>query len=255
MKKILSFVALIILTCGIVSARTTKNSRGGNDWDTSIHTIGFNIPIQSQLWTYKTDKAFGTNFDKKYEVEYDISSVGFNFMYNHLYVKKNHFSRFIDVQIGWTSFKIDEFKFNDVKFNLSDMVDPTELSGFSTRYMFGYGGAPLNLDKVVLAIHGTFGADMKIATAENTKGSLKSEALFLGLSTFIGANVQCSVRLAGSFGLTAGMHMYTNLVGFGVGGWTETNTVTGKEENNKDSSLINPGRFNIDLKFGICFMF
>ena len=248
MKKIFVALAAAILSVGIAFADDAG--------ERSIHWLGFNIPVQNQTWSYTEDHYFEDDYNTNLDWEYDITTVGFNIFYNHLKVNDNRFSKILDVQLGYNSFDVTEWTVED-KVPADYAIWPNDLNAFNMRYMFGLGGAPLNIDRVVLAIHGTFGVDMKIAHGSDTYMGFDIDSTFFGLSTFIGANVQCAVRLGDSIGLSAGMMMYTNLFGVGIRNYSvdsDLGDIIG-DDSDTVAALIEPGQFNIDFKFGVCWVY
>ena len=235
MKKILAFFAGALLSLGLAFADDAG--------ERSVHWFGFNIPIQNQTWWYTDDEFYGLTLKDEYDINLDFSSVGFNVFYNHLSVSDSRFSKIIDVQFGFASMTWDELEIDGNSGSISSSFP--SLSGPSTRFMFGIGGAPLNIDRVVLAIHGTFGVEGRVLTG-STNGS---DITAVDFSTFIGFNTQAAFKLTDSFGLSAGMHMYTNLFGFGVlsADWGS--------DSNAEFMLVKPGCFNIDLKFGVALIY
>ena len=226
MKKIFVALAAAILSAGIAFADDAG--------ERSIHWFGFNIPVESQPWSRTEDD---------YDYDFDADFVGFNIFYNHNTVGDNRFSKIIDCQIGYSS---------------GDGYGSADFGGLDTRFMFGLGFAPLNIERVVLSVNGTFGVDLKFLTAEESAYYYDYDYTLFGLSTFIGANVQCAFNFGSSFGLSAGMHMYTSLFGVGVSTWDRTATYSSSKYTDDDDGdvwLIGPGGFNIDLKFGVVLMY
>ncbi|MBR1721240.1 MAG: hypothetical protein IJ727_01945 [Treponema sp.] len=225
MRKFLFTITALLCLAGTSLAAENAGAR-------SVHTIGFNIPIQSQTWEYEAYRSELGDYD----VELDMSLVGFDFFYNHLSVSDSRFSRFIDCEIGYASMSVDKQRLEN-----SSSIDPDmgKLTGFDTRFLFGIGFAPVNLEKFILAIHGTFGVSLTVV--EGKQNGITSEAV--SFNTFLGANAQGAFRLSDTFGLTGGIHMYTNLVGGGVFAYDI--------DDSGESCLIKSGDFNIDLKFGI----
>ena len=224
MKKLLSLVATAVLACGIAFADDAG--------ERSIHWLGFNTAIENQNWKYDDD------------LDFDISFFDFNIFYNHNSVGDNRFSKIVDVQLGYQSASPDvRFGGNNNAFWMPDF------GGFNTRWMFGLGFAPLNIDRVVLTVNGTFGIQMSILTASETYWGYDFDATLFGLGTFIGANCQCAVRLGDSIGLSAGIHLYTNLFGFGFMSYD----YGGKDDG--DVYAIMPGKVNADFKFGVAWIY
>lgn len=256
MKKILSVIFASLLLFGVAFA----DDAGAR----SVHWLGFNIPVQNQTWSITADKVGDFDFSSSGDIEFDLFSSGFNIFYNHLKVKDNRFTKIVDVQLGYTNITIDDWTKDGQSIYLTSdnvaLAQPTSASGFDTRWMFGIGAAPLNIDRVILAVNGTFGVNMKIATGSDSyyssyyRSGYDIDSVFWGVSTFIGANVQCAVRLGDSFGLSAGMHMYTNLLGVGIGGWKYSSSSSDSELKTYTAYVIMPGRFNIDFKFGVCWI-
>jgi len=175
---------------------------------------------------------------------------------NHLQVRENRFSKIADVQFGYETLKMKDVKASYGGYTVNAGDSDVKFKAFNTRFMFGIGGAPLNTERVILAVHGTFGFSMKIGgNTENgtiSGYSYEMKETLFGFNTFLGANCQCQVKLADSFGLTAGLHMYTTLVGFGVD--TVKVTAAGESESESDGYAIIPGGFNVDFKFGVCWI-
>ena len=224
MKKFLFTIAAMLCLAGNSLMAENAGAR-------SIHSIGFNIPVQSQTWEYEAYRTELGDFD----VELDMSLVGFDFFYNHLSVSESRFSRFIDCEIGYASMSVDKMHMN----NYSTISPDLKMSGFDTRFLFGIGFDPVNLERFILALHGTFGVALTVVNKE--ENGITSEAV--GCYTFLGANAQGAFKLSDTFGLTGGIHMYTNLIGGGVFAYDI--------DDSGESCTIKPGNFNIDLKFGI----
>lgn len=221
-----------------------------------VHSIGFNIPIETNPWTGNLEIDDGVDAD----VDFKLRAAGFNFFYNHLQVRENRFSKISDVQFGYESLKMKDvtFSYGGATVNAGDA--DVKFKAFNTRFMFGLGGAPINTEKVILAVHGTFGFSMKIGsntetesvTVEGTKYSVEVKETLFGFNTFLGANCQCQVKLTDTFGLAAGLHMYTTLVGFGVD--SVKTTIAGESDSDAESYGVIPGGFNVDFKFGVCWI-
>ena len=221
MKKIFAIAFAAFLAVGSAFAE--------NAGARYVHSIGFNIPIETNPWTgnleiSETNPRTGNVESYDADVDFKLRAAGFNFFYNHLQVRENRFSKISDVQFGYESLKMKDitFSYGGATVNAGDA--DVKFKAFNTRFMFGLGGAPINTEKVILAVHGTFGFSMKIGsntetesvTVEGTKYSVEVKETLFGFNTFLGANCQCQVKLTDTFGLAAGLHMYTTLVGFGV---------------------------------------
>ena len=245
MKKIVTAVAAAILALGAAFAEDAG--------ERSIHWIGFNVPIENMTWTYDDDSPFDSS---TVEWKMGISTVGFNVFYNHLEVGDNRFTKLVDVQLGYTSLSVDSVKADGNKLSLSDNQF-FDIDGFDTRWMFGLGGAPLNFENVVLSVGGTFGLDLKVATGSKSYYVTDVDVTAFDVRAFIGLNTQAAFKLTDSFGLSAGIHIYTNVLGLGTYIWT-VGYDDGDDKYTKDHGefiVVYPGDFNIDLKFGVCFMF
>lgn len=221
-----------LFTIAVMFCFATGSFASENAGKRSVHTIGFNIPVQNQTWEYE---AYSTKLGS-YDVELDMSIVGFDFFYNHLSVSESRFSHFIDCEIGYASMTLDRMHLEN-----GENVNPhlEDMTGFDTRFMFGLGFAPVNLEKFILALHGTFGISLTVVDCE--ENGITSQAV--SCNTFLGANVQGAFKLSDTFGLTGGIHMYTNCVGAGV--------IAFDVDDSGESCSIDSGNFNIDLKFGI----
>lgn len=250
MKKFVAVAAMIVLGATLAFARTSRASRGGSSHSgsskdlRSVHAIGFDVPIWNQTWEDAADWP-----------DFDWSAVGFNFMYHHLSVAPSRFSTFIDVELGYTSFSLDEI-------NGSSVEDVYEsFGGFNTRYMFGLGGAPVVTDSFTLAVHGTFGVNMAIAGNTQSDNYYNGTGSYIGTYdtdmwlfdfwTTIGVNVDAAYKITGNFGVFAGINMYINLFGCGLFS-TEVSSINYSES---DFWLIYPGNFNIDFRLGVAFVY
>ena len=239
MKKLLALIASALFATGLVFAEDAG--------ERSIHWLGFNTAWESQNWLYDSD------YDS------DLSFFDFNIFYNHNKVGDNRFSKIVDVQFGYQSSSGEVYmpitlEVGSKSYDINQWFD-VALSGVNTRWMFGLGFAPLNIDRVVLSVNGTFGVQLSYLTGtesyyfRTTKSWFDFDETLFGLGTFIGANCQCAVRLGDSIGLSAGIHMYTNLFGFGV------TVVDWSDDSDAAAYVIMPGNFNIDLKFGVAWIY
>jgi len=240
MKKRLSLIAVLVLAGGLIFAK--------NSGERSVHAIGFDVPITSMsIYDRVNDKDMYTKG----------SGVGFDFMYHHLKVSENRFSSFINVELGYGSFTPDEREYDGATTSLSGNAAKT-YNGLSDRFSFGLGGAPVNTDKVILAIHGTLGVNSLIAFRDYEQSStLKIDEYMISLWTTAGVNVETAVKLSNHFGLFAGVNFYTNILGFSVIG-NETTVKSGSTESTTTDSTgysIYPGSFNADIRFGIAFIY
>ncbi len=257
MKKIFAIAFAAFLAVGSAFAE--------NAGARYVHSIGFNIPIETNPWTgnleiSETNPRTGNVESYDADVDFKLRAAGFNFFYNHLQVRENRFSKISDVQFGYESLKMKDitFSYGGATVNAGDA--DVKFKAFNTRFMFGLGGAPINTEKVILAVHGTFGFSMKIGsntetesvTVEGTKYSVEVKETLFGFNTFLGANCQCQVKLTDTFGLAAGLHMYTTLVGFGVD--SVKTTIAGESDSDAESYGVIPGGFNVDFKFGVCWI-
>ena len=261
MKKFFVSFALLLACSTLVFARSSRNSRGesssssrSSNGGTSIHAFGFTVPVWGQTF-------YDTEFEND-DVYWKFSAVGFNAMYHHLSIAPNGFSSFIDAEIGYISYDIDEVEFNGTSEKSSDMES---MGGFNTRFILGLGGAPLNNDRVSLAIHGTFGVNLAYASYDESGSVYNSnynatlnytdEYSVFGFWTTLGVNVETAVKITGNFGVFGGMNMYINLFGFGT--WNRETDVdyVGKMNDFNEFCLVYPGRFNIDFRFGVAFIF
>lgn len=243
MKKTLSIVAALLMCAGIAFA---------DEEDRSIHSIGFSVPVMNQTW-----------YDKSNDVEYykKYNGAGFDFMYHHLTVTPGNFSKFINCEIGYAALWWDEV---ETKVNGSTSTESISgdaaksYDGLIQKYSFGIGGAPVNSDRFILALHGTFGVNGWYGTRNYnyTKSGVKYDEEDWGFSlwTTIGFNVDAAVRLSDHVGLFAGTNFYTNLIGFSVLG-TETKPTSGSSTKDSDGYAVYPGSFNVDFRFGVAFIF
>lgn len=231
MKKYFALILLAALATATASARSSRAARSGSTstGGRSIHALGFAVPLQWQTWENDADIM-------------DLSAAGFNFMYHHLDIRPSRFSTFMDVQLGYTSFTIDEIDNWDIDIDTQDIFG--SLSGFNTRYVVGIGGAPVVADNFTLAVHGTFGVHLAYVTGSSTY--IEDSGVF-GFWTTVGASLDAAWRITNRIGVLAGIDMYTNLYGIGAF-WFE-------DDSYSETFYINPGNFNVDFRVGIAFIY
>ncbi|MBR4599336.1 MAG: hypothetical protein IKO39_04730 [Treponema sp.] len=246
MKKTLSIVAALLMCAGIAFA---------DEEDRSIHSIGFSVPVMNQTW-----------YDSSNDVEtYNkFNGAGFDFMYHHLTVTPGNFSKFINCEIGYAALWLDEVERKVNGSTSTESVSGDEAKSFGgliQKYSFGIGGAPVNSDRFILALHGTFGVNCWYGTrnfnSEESGEKIEFKDWAFSLWTTIGFNIDAAVRLSDHVGLFAGTNFYTNLVGFSVLG-KERKTRSGSSTTTKtdsDGYAVYPGSFNVDFRFGVAFIF
>ena len=183
-------------------------------------------------------------------------------MYHHLTVTPGNFSKFINCELGYTALWPDEVeKVVDGTSSTSSVQSDyaKAYGGFIERYSFGIGGAPVNTDRFILALHGTFGVNGWFGTRNFKVASIEYDQWAFSLWTTIGFNVDAAVRLGDHVGLFAGTNFYTNLIGFAInGGETKTPSSTGsgtKSKTDSDGYAVYPGSFNVDFRFGVAFIY
>lgn len=247
MKKLIVLAMLVAIATTGVSARSSRAARNGrtSNGGRSIHALGFAVPLRWQSWEGLAD------YD-----EMDLSAVGFNLMYHHLNIRPSRFSTFLDLQMGYINFSIDEIngqKENDAGTSWKDLYG--NLNGFNTHYAFGLGGAPIVADRLTLAIHGTFGIHLAIASG-STSGwysesisNAEMNSTAFGFWTTLGANIDASWRITNHVGVFAGIDMHTNLVGIGTFG------ADLGPYSHFEVYRINPGDFNVDFRVGVAFTY
>ena len=229
MKKMLAFVASLVV--GATAAFAEMENAG----ERSVHALGFDVPVWGQTW-YDTENSDDYNVD----VYNKFSAVGFNFMYHHLNVSENRFSSFVNVEFGYSSWSYDEIEIDGHTVSVASVNKNTAkiydgMSGFNTRFSFGLGGAPINIDRVILAVHGTFGVNLSyggnstsaVLTEDNDDYNATFDTWIFNWWTTMGVNVESAFKLTDHFGLFAGMNMYINLIGFGAYGYEATHNRAG----------------------------
>lgn len=190
MKKILAFVAAALLFAGNVFAKEV------------LHNLDFSVPIDKQTWTDDGD-------DTKFNM------LGYSFDYSRVTANENGFSFLFGANVGYVKADLDDFDGLDDSFK-----------GLNLGLKLGWGGIPVNTDKVFLAIHGFLGFDMKYMTMaskywdvdwENTTISSTEYKWYdidyytLMFDMKIGADVVFAFRFNEKIGLNAGIDLYTNL--------------------------------------------
>ena len=158
--------------------------------DQVMHALDFSIPIENR--TYSLDGDIGDYDDK-----IDTSAVGFNFNYDRMAVGDSGFSFIFGLGMGYEKLSFDDY----VDFNNYDM-----------KIKLGWGGSPIHGDNMLLSIHGYTGFDIT-AGAGSKSGT---DWIFADFGMPIGVDAVFAIKLSGSFGLTAGLDIGTNL--FKVGG-------------------------------------
>lgn len=222
MKKILAFVAAALLFAGNVFAKEV------------LHNLDFSIPIDKQTWTDDGD-------DTKFNM------LGYNFDYSRVTANENNFSFIFGADIGYVKADLDDVDGLDDSFK-----------GLDLGLKLGWGGVPVNTDKVFLAIHGFLGFDMKYLTMSSSHWGIDYENsgvyntadkeyddyyYALMFNTKIGVDVIFAFRFNEKIGLNAGIDLYTNL---GAGTfWRDT------EESNAVDFISSVGGVGIVPKIGL----
>ncbi len=242
MKRIFALCAALFLVCGSVFAEDGE--------ERVIHSFGMSLPtVENQTWG---------DFDDD-NIEYDVSGIAFNVFYNKMTVEPSRFSKLRIMEFGYEGYDVEKLEF----------------STFNSKWTFGWGGAPLVKDRVILAVHGIFGFGFSVGTGSyqtygtvtDTKSTLRGQVytydqdmLMMEFHTFLGANCQASFRLTDHFGLFAGTKMYFNLIGLGVLGTFDTDvyyagTKIAEVKGDTNGNVIYPGSFNIDFRIGISLIY
>ena len=137
------------------------------------------------------------------------------------------------------------------------------VGGVDSKWLWGWGYAPINWDRFMLAVLGTFGvnltANFHSETAEipTTKGNVVGvDALELALALYatVGATVQAIYRISDHFGIFGSVHMYTNPIGAGLFGYIYDGG-DGYGEGDADGGRIGFGGFDFAARFGLSFTY
>lgn len=237
MKKILACVATIVLGAATIFAE--------NAGDRSVHVIGVAVPtLESQPWHSSIDVG-GTDVDS----DFDVDLFAVNLFYNRTKIRESGFTTLFDCELGYSSF--------DTK-GIKDGV-----GGVDSKWLWGWGYAPINWDRFMLAVLGTFGvnltANFHSETAEipTTKGNVVGvDALELALALYatVGATVQAIYRISDHFGIFGSVHMYTNPIGAGLFGYIYDGG-DGYGEGDADGGRIGFGGFDFAARFGLSFTY
>lgn len=229
MKKILTFVAAALLLAGNVFAKEV------------LHNLDFSVPIDNQTWKIEDAGEDGEDTNEK------VNMKSFNFDYSRTTANENGFSFIFGADIGYVKADLDDVDGLDDSFK-----------GLDLGLKLGWGGVPVNTDKVFLAIHGFLGFDMKYLTMSSSHWGIDYEnswgqsteykeyddyyyALMFNMK--IGADIIFVFRFNEKIGLNAGIDLYTNL---GAGTfWRDT------EESNAVDFISSVGGVGIVPKIGL----
>lgn len=181
MKKLLALAAAAIMMTGSVFAKEV------------LHNLDFAYQYDGQTWDL-------------WDSDTDMNFSSFNFDYSKMTVNEGGFSFIFGANAGYTSVSPEDSDF--------------DMGGLDLGLKLGWGGTPVNTDKVLLSLHGFFGFDFKYAGATKSfdhndssySYDIDYDAVYFGLK--VGADAVCAVRFNDKIGMNAGLDIYTNL---GVG--------------------------------------
>lgn len=209
MKKNTAAV-LILALCGAAAfARTSRAAQEAETRDArSVHAVGAAARIMTQPWSDGTD----------------WRAPGAELMYHHLKVRPDRFSYYTDMGLGYSSFSSDD--------------GGGSAGGFSTSCSLGLGGAPVVAGDLVVAVHGTLGANAAYADGGGYS--------IFGLWTTVGMSAEATCTFAGNLAAFAGVSMSVSLAGVAA-------RDTGSYEPN--AHMISPGGFAVVFRAGIAFVY
>ena len=257
MKKLLAVTAAALVALAGAFA--------DDDSGTVVHSFGTAFVGQTQTLDNVDDDTASLN------------SGAFNLYYNKLLVKESRFSTFRNMELGIINYSFSDYDFATRDEDFEDdgydnyisgtAFNPDSISGVNTSFLWGFGAAPLNTERVILAIHGTFGFDIGFAsqsyTTTLTATSRRSSTSYdfdcdftaFNFVAQIGANVQAAFRLGEHIGLSAGLTLSTNLTGM-----TFTYASAQSEDmdvnfHHFDGFITNFGNINADLRLGVALIY
>ena len=165
----------------------------------SLQSLNFFLPIESESWTVKSEKL-------------DWSSLGYQFSWTRYKVEEGGLSSVFGLGVGYINGDLkDKFFKNNVHFN-----------GLDLNIKFGLGGAPIS-NNFILAIHGFFGIDFKMAQGEVklTQDEILEEtdkfnpgAIYADV--VIGGDAIVGYHIFETIGIIAGFDITTNAFGIGA---------------------------------------
>ena len=231
MKKIITMFAVAAVAVSATFA------------DQVMHALDFSIPFENR--SLKVSGDHDDYFDKL-----DVSTTGFDFNYDRMAVGDSGFSFIFGIGMGYNSVNLD-----------LDGYD-VDTNNYDLRLKLGWGGSPIHSDKMLLSIHGFTGMDFKAGVGEKSD----VDFVFIDYSMPIGVDAVFAIKLTDTFGLTAGLDIFTNIFSAGLltseyeykeyhsGSYYSSGYYTTEIETTSDflSSVFNG--FNITPKIGICWI-
>ncbi len=173
-----------------------------------LQTLNFALPIESEEWKIGHGRA-------------DMSSYGFEFLWNRIKVAQNGYSSTFGLGFGYNNVSVE---------------DQWDISGFDFNLKAGWGFAPVAGD-FILAMHIILGFDVKILEEEGhsrfdveeeedydvynrsysySRSTYAYEASANYIDLLLGGNVVLAYQVTSNFGVTAGVDVTTNMVGLGA---------------------------------------
>ena len=171
MKKILAvFVAFLCVTAAMAEKRIIRSAL-------------LSVPIDHEYWAYDV-----------------LKSTGIDVEFNKMRVMESKFSTIFGIGLGYASSKLYDYHGNafDWRYNM-----------FNMNLKFGLGGAFVNTEKVIFAMHGFLGASGKFGKSNDEDKPIA----YSGLG-HVGFDLALAVLFTKSIGISAGLDV-SCLVGCG----------------------------------------
>lgn len=205
-----------------------------------IRSVLLSVPIDYQYVheppSNKADYNYGDDGYTMYPYRDLLKSTSVNVEFNKMRVKDSNFSTIFGIGLGYTSSKWDDSKVYifDSNYNRTIMSFDSKYNLFNMNLKFGLGGAFVNTEKVILAMHGFIGMSAKIGKSNDEWKTL----LFSGTG-HAGFDFALAVLFTESIGLSAGLDVAY------MGGWVAD-----------QDYLAGPAHgFSIVPKVGVAFAF
>ena len=234
MKKSIFLLSVAFFAIFSVSAIFTEQK--------VVHSINLSLPYEHR--TVEIEDIFAdSEVNPPDTVTLNYFSANFN--WNRMAIYDSGFSFLLGMGIGFTT-AVPQAFFTDF------------LSGVRTDIKTGWGFAPINTDKMILAFHGFIAVNLRYLKAEEERAQTGSNANYTTYAYHIfdydmpiGIDGVFVFKLGDSFALFTGLDLSTNL--FGVGMYDADDHGEGGSEGYEFTYGFTG--INVTPRIGICWVF
>ena len=188
-------VAIVIIVCSTTlfaeSASQTNETKPIRTTK-SLQSMNFYLPIESETWKIKA-------------INYDWSSVSYQFGWTRYKTEKNGYSSVFGLGIGFLN---GEFKDEITR-------QKTELKGLDFNVKLGIGMAPISND-LIAAVYFLCGVDLKLLEGDVKTETHKYNPGAIYVDAVIGGTVIVGYHVFDNIGVIGGIDITTNAYGIGA---------------------------------------